>query len=333
MESRFINYPSPHGVHVAETYTSDDHDLYNPPRRNRYSRSVQQTPRIRGTTWISSPEPTPLAPHAPPPPWMPPPQAPSSPYRPASAAPPGPAPTVGEQMVDPYQPQRKCGGLLRSVWSSLKQLTGHQCQPSTYPSRRGSYQSQMMEMPAPLSAGSEGTQYVDPSPTDEQPGVAPYASPYAHPSQPGSPAVPGSRRASPVPSMDMPSPCRSPVPVPSITLSRARKLGETPVVLPSAADALACTLCRLCAAHACRLAIRPAVRTQAQRDARRPPLGAALIIVAWKLKRKTHKCRNKCWRTRSKPAAGGMVVSLLPLITYRTSLGPNILCMTSFNPR
>ncbi|KAG8214952.1 hypothetical protein J3R82DRAFT_8342 [Butyriboletus roseoflavus] len=216
MGSRSIDYPSPRGVHVPETYTNnDDNDIYrsnstHSPRRNRYSRSVHQTPRVRDVTWISSPDPTPHTLHAPPTPWLPTPQVPSSPaYRPPSIVPPSPAPTVGEHMavddlyaqdgiMDPYtyQPQRQGGGagLIKSVWKGLKKLSGFQSTPHI--PRTSSYESQRVEMPVPrLSASGEATPSMD-----EQYDVTPYTSPYVRPTNLGAtPAViPNPLRASPV---------------------------------------------------------------------------------------------------------------------------------------
>ena len=259
-----MGFPSPRGVHVAETYASDEHDPYQPPRRNRYSKSVRQTPRFTDVAWISSPEPTPQTPHGPATPWQVPPQAPSSPARPSrpqTPIPPSPAPTVGEHMavddilfteddlVDPYRPQRQPSGrgILKSVWKGLKKLAGYNAVPPFY-LRPGSYESETEEVPAPmLSAGSEASQYVEPTPpeTDEQQGGSPYASPraspYARPARLSGSAVPGSLRASPmpVPSMDMPrsSPRGSPmpVPVPSVHTSpyaRPSRISATSPVIP-----------------------------------------------------------------------------------------------------
>lgn len=239
MESRYMGYPSPRGVHVPEKYANnDDNDLYrrnsvHSPRRNRYSRSVHQTPRVRDVTWISSPDPTPQTLHGSPTPWLPPPQVPSSPaYRPPSAVPPSPAPTVGEHMVvddlftqdpimDPhaYQPQRQDGGvgLFKSVWKGLKKLSGFQSTP--YIPRTSSYESQTVEMPVPrVRAPSVGSPGTDP----EQYGVTPYTSPYVRPTNIGAtPAViPNALHASPasVPHVEIPPPIT--VVSPSIPSSR-----------------------------------------------------------------------------------------------------------------
>ena len=226
MGSRYMDYPSPRGVHVPDTYSNfDPDDPYRPPssRRNRYSRSVPQTPRIRDVTWISGLAPTPQTPHAPPSPWLPP-LAPSTPARrPQSPIPPSPAPTVGEHMtvddlayelVDPYQrPQRP--GFIKSFWKGLKKLSGYQAGPSFPIPRPSSDVSQTIEVPAPrLSDPSEETQYVNPTSsgtvTEGQRSARSYTSPYVRPaSVGGTPAViPGSLRASPapVPSMEIPPP-------------------------------------------------------------------------------------------------------------------------------
>ncbi|KAF8549862.1 hypothetical protein OG21DRAFT_535536 [Imleria badia] len=248
MGSRYtMDFPSPRGVHVPDTYDPDfdPDDPYPPPssRRNRYSRSVPQTPRHRDATWISAPAPTPQTPRAPPSPWLAPP-APFSPgaHRPPSPIPPSPAPTVGEHMtvddlayevVDPYQrPQRP--GLMKLFWKGLKKLSHGPSFPMPRPS---SYASQTIGVPAPrLSDPSEATQYVDPTSSGTRTGsgtenhttersTTPYTSPYARPANVGaSPAViPGSLRASPipVPSMEIPpaitvvSPSISPSPRPN----------------------------------------------------------------------------------------------------------------------
>ncbi|KAF8443208.1 hypothetical protein L210DRAFT_3535103, partial [Boletus edulis BED1] len=87
MASRYMDYPSPRGVHIPETYYSNDpDDPYRRPssRRNRYSRSVHQTPHFRDVTWVSSPDQlAPQTPYAPPSPWIAPAsQAPSPAHRP-----------------------------------------------------------------------------------------------------------------------------------------------------------------------------------------------------------------------------------------------------------
>ncbi|KAG9318969.1 hypothetical protein JVU11DRAFT_1084 [Chiua virens] len=237
MGPRYMDYASPRGVHVAETFTDEDEDPYRrdfappPHRKNRYSHSVHQTPHIRDVTWISSPDPIGLqtprtSSRISPAPWLSPQQAPSSPvFRPASAAPPSPAPTVGEHMavddiflppelVDPYRPQHKRSrsgtGLLKSFWHGLKKLSGHAYQPP-YMSQSGSYISQTMEVPAPgMSDPSDATQYIHPTPPEsDERSMAPYTSPYARRSNLGAtPAViPASLRpGSPVPSMKIPSP-------------------------------------------------------------------------------------------------------------------------------
>ncbi|KAH0836382.1 hypothetical protein J3R83DRAFT_7960 [Lanmaoa asiatica] len=277
MGSRFMDYPSPRGVHVPETYASEDDDPYRrdtvSPRRNRYSRSVHQTPRFRDVTWVSPPDPTPRTPHAPPTPWQPSPQVPSSPaYRPPSVIPPSPAPTVGEHMaVDDvvfapddimpyaYQPRRRSvgAGLMKSVWKGLKKLSGFQSTPHT--PRSSLYENQTVEMPVPgLSAPSEATQYGNPTPlgTDEQHGTTPYTSPYGRPMNfAATPAtIPGSLRASPVPvpSMEIPpitvvSPSIPPSPrpnsirsvrmaSPAIGAPRNLSIGVPEPVLPPAED-------------------------------------------------------------------------------------------------
>lgn len=233
MGSRYTDYPSPRGVHVPETHTNnDDNDPYrydsaHSPRRNRYSRSVHQTPRVRDVTWISSPNPTLETAHAPPTPWLPPSQVPSSlGYRPPSVVPPSPAPTVGEHMavddvvftqdgiIGPYmyQPKRQGGGvgLIQSIWKGLKKLSGFS---TPHIPRTGWYESQTGEVPAPgLSVPSEGTQYVNPVPpgTDEQHGATPYTSPYVLPMNLAATTavIPDSLRASPapVPSVEIPPP-------------------------------------------------------------------------------------------------------------------------------
>ncbi|KAF8142139.1 hypothetical protein EV363DRAFT_1309921 [Boletus edulis] len=240
MASRYMDYPSPRGVHVPETYYSNDpDDPYRRPssRRNRYSRSVHQTPRFRDVTWISSPDPlAPQTPYAPPSPWIAPAsQPPPSPaHRPPSVFP-SPAPTVGERMnldelafvqddfvdLDPYQrphqPHRP--GLVKSFWKGLKKLSGFRPAPSFPIPRPNSYGSQIIGMPVPqLSARSE---YVDPTPpesgtgtgTEEQRGPTRYTSPYVRPPS----VIPGSLRASPA-LVYSPVPVRSLDTAPPITI-------------------------------------------------------------------------------------------------------------------
>jgi hypothetical protein len=211
-----MDYPSPRGVHVPDTYYASDadDDPYRRPstHRNRYSRSVHQTPRIRDVTWISSPDPTPQTPYAPPTPWLPSPHMPSSPaHRPPSTIPPSPAPTVGEHMtvddlaftqydvVDPYRPPQR-PSLLKSFWKGMKKLSGFRPGPSFHMPRPSSYMGQSVGVSAHrLSAPSEATQY-------DYVNQTPYTSPYVRPANIG--AIPGSLRASPVPvpSMEFPPP-------------------------------------------------------------------------------------------------------------------------------
>lgn len=214
-----MDYPSPRGVHVPETYyasDADDDPYRRPSHRNRYSRSVHQTPRIRDVTWISSPDPTPQTPYAPPTPWLPAPHVPSTPaHRPPSTIPPSPAPTVGEHMtvddipftqydfVDPYRPPQR-PSLIKSFWKGLKKLgSGFQPAPSFHMPRPSSYMDQTAGVSAPGRAPSEATQY-------DYVNQTPYASPYARPASVGATpaAIPGSLRASPVPvpSMEFPPP-------------------------------------------------------------------------------------------------------------------------------
>ncbi|KAN0088944.1 hypothetical protein V8E55_006001 [Tylopilus felleus] len=218
MGPRHMDYPSPRGVHVPETfYSNDPDDPYRrtPSRRNRYSRSVHQTPRVRDVAWISSPDPTTQTLHTSQSPWRPPQQMPSSPTpRPPSAIPPSPVPTVGEHMtvdeivdmVEPYpRPRPQRPGLIKSFWKGLKKLSGFEFGPSFPIPRRSWYEDQTVQMPMPgMRAPSEATQYVDPTSSGtetEQRNTTPYGSPYARPATVGGTpaAIPSSLRASPIP--------------------------------------------------------------------------------------------------------------------------------------
>ncbi|KAI9457166.1 hypothetical protein HD554DRAFT_2177796 [Boletus coccyginus] len=215
-----MDYPSPRGVHVPETYyASDPDDPYHrpPAHRNRYSRStgVHQTPQARNVTWFTSSDPaTPQMPYAPPTPWLPQ-QMPSTPaHRPPSAIPPSPAPTVGEHMtvddiaftqddlLDPYhlnQVQRP--SLFRSFWRGLKrQFSGIHPDPPFPMPRPSSTQGVGMPMPMPTpgmpmpmpmpmtgpSEPSEESQYVNPTPpgtamATEERNATPHSTPYVRP--------------------------------------------------------------------------------------------------------------------------------------------------------
>ena len=249
MGPRHMDYPSPRGVHVPETfYSNDPDDPYRrtPSRRNRYSRSVHQTPRVRDVAWISSPDPTTQTLHASQSPWRPPQQMPSSPTpRPPSAIPPSPVPTVGEHMtvdeivdmVEPYpRPRPQRPGLIKSFWKGLKKLSGFEFGPSFPIPRRSWYEDQTVQMPMPgMRAPSEATQYVDPTSSGtetEQRNTTPYGSPYARPATVGGTpaAIPSSLRASPVPSMTpYPSPYTRPATVGGTPTPISGSLRASPV--------------------------------------------------------------------------------------------------------
>ncbi|KAG6374631.1 hypothetical protein JVT61DRAFT_3995 [Boletus reticuloceps] len=203
MASRYMDYPSPRGVHVPETYYSNDpDDPYRRPssRRNRYSRSVHQTPRFKDVTWISSPDPlSPQTPYAPPSPWAPPvSQAPPSPaHRPPSVFP-SPAPTVGERM--------DLDELAKVILERPKEALG--LPPSSVFSHP---QTELLREPDNRDAGAttERAERVrgpntarvgDGDRTEEQRGPTRYTSPYVRPAKIGATpsVIPGSLRASPV---------------------------------------------------------------------------------------------------------------------------------------